>query len=182
MVTDSRDLYEKMKLIRSHGRLETCDYFSTSAVMDYIALGYNFRISNITAALGVAQMKKVEKIIQIRRDDAEYYIKKLQAQAGEITPLKIPPRYHPVYQLFSVLAEDRDNLIKYLDEKGTMTKIYFSPVHLTDFYKNTLGYRCILPVTEKISRNIVSLPFFPGLLHEEIDDVVNTIGNFYGAV
>ena len=180
IVTESRDLFEKMKLIRSHGRLETSDYFSTSAVMDYIALGYNFRISTITAALGVAQMKKVEKIIQLRRDDAAYYIKKLHAQAGEVTPMKIPRGYHPVYQLFSVFAKERDTLIKYLDEQGIMTKIYFSPVHMTDFYKNTLGYRCILPVTEKISRNIISLPFFPGLSHEEIDTVVNSIKTFYG--
>lgn len=182
IVTNSRDLFEKMKLIRSHGRLDTCDYFSTSAVMDYIALGYNFRISNITAALGVAQMKKVEKIIQIRRDDAVYYIKKLHENAREVTPLKISPGYHPVFQLFSVLAKDRDTLIKYLDEQGIMTKIYFSPVHLTDFYKDTLGYRCVLPVTEEISRNIISLPFFPGLTHIEIDTVVKSIQSFYGTV
>ena len=149
--------------------------------MDYVSLGYNFRISNITAALGIAQMKKVEKIIKIRRDDAAYYRKKLHTPAGEVTPLKIPPGYHPVYQLFSVLAKERDNLIKYLDEQGIMTKIYFSPVHLTDFYKNTLGYG-VLPVTEKMSRNIISLPFFPGITHEEIDTVIRSIKTFYEAV
>ena len=52
IVTNSRDVYERMKLIRSHGRLETADYFSTTETMDYITLGFNFRISSITAALG----------------------------------------------------------------------------------------------------------------------------------
>ena len=164
IVTESWDLFEKMKLIRSHGRLETSDYFSTSAVMDYIALGYNFRISTITAALGVAQMKKVEKIIQIRRDDAAYYIKKLHAQAGEVTPMKIPRGYHPVYQLFSVFAKERDTLIKYLDEQGIMTKIYFSPVHMTDFYKNTLGLQVHPPGDGKNFPEYYQPAVFPGAL------------------
>jgi len=63
IVTDSQDIYEKLKLIRSHGRFERADYFSTTAPMDYITLGYNFRISSITAALGRSQLRKVEKIL-----------------------------------------------------------------------------------------------------------------------
>jgi dTDP-4-amino-4,6-dideoxygalactose transaminase len=66
LVTDSRDLYEKIKLVRSHGRLETADYFSSSECMDYVTLGYNFRLSNISAALGLAQLRKVEAIIEMR--------------------------------------------------------------------------------------------------------------------
>ena len=182
IVTESQDLYEKMKLIRSHGRLETCDYFSTSAVMDYVALGYNFRISNITAALGLAQLKKVKKIIKIRRNDASYYIRKIKNKvAGNIIP-DVPPGYFHVYQLFSVRIPDRDDLIKFLDKKGIMTKIYFPPVHLTDFYKNTLGYRSELPVTEKVAGCILSLPFYPGISHVEIDYVVNSIAEFYHGV
>ena len=61
-----------MKLIRSHGRLETADY-STTAVMDYVTLGYNFRMSNITAALGLSQLSKVNDIISMRRADAALY-------------------------------------------------------------------------------------------------------------
>lgn len=180
MVTDSRDLYERMKLIRSHGRLETCDYFSTSTVMDYVSIGYNLRMSNITAALGIAQLKKVEKIIQIRREDASRYINNLNKTVPEIIIPKIPPVYFHVYQLFSVIAPDRDNLIKYLDAQSIMSKIYFSPVHLTDFYKNTLNYRCTLPVTEKVAGSIISLPFYPGIPSGDIDNVVGAIREFYG--
>jgi perosamine synthetase len=180
MVTDSRDLYEKMKLIRSHGRLETCDYFSTSAVMDYVSIGYNLRMSNITAALGIAQLNKVEKIIKIRREDASQYIHNLNKTVPEIIIPEIPPTYFHVYQLFSVIAPDRDNLIKHLDTQGIMSKIYFSPVHMTDFYKNILNYRCALPVTEKVVESIISLPFYPGIPSGDIDSVVGAIREFYG--
>jgi len=180
MVTDSRDLFEKMKLIRSHGRLETCDYFSTSAVMDYVSIGYNLRMSSITAALGIAQLKKVEKIIRIRRDDASRYISTFKKKVPEISFPVIPQGYFHVYQLFSAIAKDRDNLIKHLDSCGIMSKIYFSPVHETDFYKNTQKYKCNLPITEKIARSIISLPFYPGISHEDIDTVVVSIRDFYG--
>ena len=180
MVTDSQDLFEKMKLMRSHGRLETCDYFSTSAVMDYVSLGYNLRMSSITAALGIAQLKKVEKIIRIRRRDASRYVKDFENAVPEITFPKIPSGYFNVYQLFSAIAPERDNLIKHLDSCGIMSKIYFSPVHQTDFYKNTLKYRCNLPVTEKIAGSIISLPFYPGITAGEINAVIEAIRDFYG--
>lgn len=180
MVTESREMYEKMKLLRSHGRLETCDYFSTSSVMDYVSLGYNFRISNITAALGIAQLNKVEKIIKIRREDAFRYTHDLNRFVPEISVPDVPPNYFHVFQLFSVIARDRDNLMKHLDTEGIMSKIYFSPVHLTEFYKNTLNYQCALPVTEKIAGSTISLPFYPGIPSDDIASVVGAIRDFYG--
>jgi len=179
MVTDSRDLYEKMKLIRSHGRLESADYFSTTATMDYISLGYNFRISNITAALGLAQMNKVDTIIAMRRADAAYYRDHLQ-KIPECTIIKPPLHYHHVYQLFSIMVEKRDELMHHLEQQGIMTKVYFSPVHQTHFYKNVLKYHDSLPVTEDVANKIISLPFYPGIKREEIDYVIHEIEKFYG--
>jgi perosamine synthetase len=180
IVTDSRDLFEKMKLLRSHGRLETCDYFSTSAVMDYISIGYNLRMSNITAALGVAQLKKIETIIKIRRELAAQYTRKLNRAVPVIIVPNVPPSYFPVYQLFSVIVPDRDNLIKHLDNEGIMSKVYFSPVHQTSYYQKVLQYRDALPVTEKIAASIISLPFYPGMPASEIDSIIGAISEFYG--
>ncbi|MFA4849321.1 MAG: DegT/DnrJ/EryC1/StrS family aminotransferase [Methanoregula sp.] len=181
ILTDSRELYEKMKLIRSHGRLETADYFSTSEVMDYVDLGYNFRISSITAALGLAQMEKVGKILSIRKKDADYYSRQLKKLVPPplcktMTP---PAGYHHVYQLYSARVQKRDALMAHMESSQIMTKIYFSPVHQTHYYRNVLKYTDSLPVTEKISGEIISLPFYPGISHGEIDSVISTMQEFY---
>ena len=81
IVTDNRDIYEKLKLIRSHGRLDTENYFDTNAYMDYVTLGYNFRLPNILSALGVAQMNKIDEIIALRKKAAEYYNKRISEES-----------------------------------------------------------------------------------------------------
>ncbi|WFN35006.1 DegT/DnrJ/EryC1/StrS family aminotransferase [Methanogenium sp. S4BF] len=182
IVTDSRDVYEKMKLIHSHGRLETSDYFSTTAVMDYISLGYNFRLSNITAALGISQLNKVEDIIGMRRADAAYYIQQLEAEVPDCVIPRLPEDYYHVYQLFSIRVKNRDALIKHLERKGIMSKIYFSPVHQTDFYQKKMKNSSTLPVTQEISDDIISLPFYPGISRDDIDFVVANIKEFYEAM
>ena len=67
----------------------------------------------------------------------------------------------------------------HMENKKIMTKIYFSPVHQTHYYKNVLHYTDSLPVTEKIAQEIVSLPFYPGISHTEINTVINAIQEFY---
>ncbi len=180
IVTDSRDVYERLKLIRSHGRLETADYFSTTDTMDYITLGFNFRISTMTAALGRSQLRKVDYIINQRRSDAAYYIKKLRKSCPDISIPSLPDDYCSVYQLFSVQTQKRDELMKHLSDLGIMTKVYFSPVHETHFYKKILKYSCSLPVTERISKEIISLPFYPGISRKEMDYIIDGIQSFAG--
>jgi perosamine synthetase len=179
IVTNDREIHEKTKLIRSHGRLETCDYFSSTEIFDYISLGYNFRMSNITAALGVAQLSKADTIISMRRALHTQYIKKLKSCRKVITENEIPEDYFHVYQLFSVRVKNRDNLMKHLAAAGIMTKIYFPPVHATHFYKNVLKYDCTLPVTMRVFSDILSLPFYPGMPETDVDYVVDTIKGFY---
>lgn len=177
VVTDNRDLFEKMKLIRSHGRPDTVDYFATTEVLDYISLGYNFRISSMTAALGISQLKKIDHIISQRRKDAGYYRKGLCSLSCVYVPPEGPDTY-PVYQLFSIKAKKRNDLMKYLENKGIMTKIYFPPVHKTHYYQKVLGYTCSLPVTDTVSEEIVSLPFYPGISKEDMDSVIQAIREF----
>lgn len=182
IVTDSREVYEKMKLIRSHGRLETADYFSTTAVMDYVTLGYNFRMSNITAALGLSQLSKVNDIISMRRADAAYYIQRLRSEVPDCIISEPPDDYFHVYQLFSIRVRDRDALMHHLENRGIMTKIYFPPVHCTYFYQSLANGSYNLPITEKISEETLSLPFYPGISRSEIDYVIDSIKEFYGVV
>lgn len=182
IVTDSREVYERLKLVRSHGRVETADYFSSAEYMDYITLGYNFRMSNITAALGIAQIRKIDKIIKMRRKNAEYVNKKLSKMA-EITLLNPPADYFRVYQMYTVRVggeKVRDELAKYLSKEGIMTKVYFSPVHLTHFYKKEFGCRKgMLPDTEKIASQVLTLPMYPGLTRMEMDYMTKKVSTFF---
>lgn len=183
IVTDSKGVHEKLKLIRSHGRLETQDYFSSTEYMDYITLGYNFRMSNITAALGISQLKKVDEIIEMRRKNAKYMTEGLK-HVKEVTTASAPKDYYHAYQMYAVRVDSniRDELMKYLADKGVMTKVYFSPIHLTHFYKNELKYKCKLPVTEEISNQILTLPMYPTLTREEIVYVVDQVKNFFESI
>jgi perosamine synthetase len=182
IVTDSKETFEKLKLIRSHGRLETSDYFTSTDIFDYVTLGFNFRMSNITAALGVAQLQKVDKIIKMRRDLAGEYIKKLSKLRGNIKFNHFPYGYSQVFQLFSIRANKRDDLIQHLANNGIMTKIYFSPIHTTHFYQKVLKYTSDLPVTEKVSSEILSLPFYPRMSRTDLEFVVDSIDQFYSEV
>ena len=180
IVTDSDEIYEKLKLIRSHGRLETEDYFSSSNLFDYVDIGFNWRMSNLTATLGISQINKVDKIIELRQDKAKYLSKRLLEETDHITIPKIPNNYNHVYQLFSILVDDkRDKLIEYLGNKGISSKIYFHPIHLSEFYKNKLKYNINLPITEDIFQKTITLPMYPSITHEQMDYIAETIGKFY---
>lgn len=183
IATNSRKIYEKLKLIRSHGRTETADYFSSSQQLDYIRLGYNFRMSNILAALGISQLKKINKIIKMRRRNAVYLTKKLSKIKDIITP-KPPKNYFHLYQMYTIKIKSgkrtRDELKNHLNNKGIMAKIYFEPIHLTNFYKKTFNYRRgDLPITEKISGQVLTLPMYPDLTKKEMDYLIKEIKNFY---
>lgn len=183
IVTNSRKICEKLKLIRSHGRAEATDYFSSSQQLDYIQLGYNFRMSNILAALGISQLKKINKIIEMRRRNAVYLTKKLSKIKDIITP-KPPKNYFHLYQMYTIKIKSgkrtRDELKNHLNNKGIVAKIYFDPIHLTNFYKKTFNYRRDdLPITEKISDQVLTLPMYPHLTKKEMDYLIKEIKNFY---
>ena len=177
IVTNSKEIYEKSKLIRSHGRLETGNYFSSAEYMDYVTLGYNFRMSNITAALGISQFRKINKIIGIRRDNAAYMSKKLSKIESVTIPNPSKDFFH-VYQMYTIKVRRRDDLMRYLIENGIMTKVYFPPVHRTKFYMAALGYKNRLKVTEKVSKEVLTLPMYPALTRNEINYITDKIDVF----
>jgi perosamine synthetase len=180
-VTNDKKIYERLKLIRSHGRLEDQQYFSSTQVGEYVELGYNWRLSNILAALGLAQIKKVDRIIEMRRKKAQMITEGLMKIKDIITP-RPPEGYFHVYQLYTIRVPSkmRDALMKYLTRKGIMSKIYFNPVHLTMFYKMKFGFKGgELPITEKVSKEVLSLPIYPTMTVEEINYIVNSIGEFF---
>lgn len=182
VITSSAETCEKLKLIRSHGRAGNSNYFASTEYADYVTLGYNFRMSDITAALGIAQIRKIDKIIEMRRENAERLSLNL-SQIPQIEILSPLERFFHVYQLYTIRVKEgherRDTLLAYLTQRGIMTRVYFSPVHLTYFYKSNLGYNCQLPVTERLSQQVLTLPMYPSLTEDEIDYITDEVATFF---
>lgn len=180
IATDSEEIFKKLKLISSHGRLENDAYFSTSGHPEYTELGYNFRMPTILAALGLSQLNKIDKLIEMRRENAELYNNKLSQIEGLITPAE-PPDFLHVYQMYTIrlMNISVEKLKEYLEAKGISAKVYFDPVHLTSYYQEQFGYQeGHLPRTEEISKKVLSLPMYPDLTRSEIDYITSEIENF----
>jgi perosamine synthetase len=187
IVTDSKEIYEKLKMIRSHGRVELTDtdYFSTTEELDYIDIGYNFRMPTMSAALGLSQLKKINKIIDLRKEKAKYYNEKLKDIENIVLPKELEKQKH-VYQMYTIQLKNkktRDNLQKYLTKKGIMTKVYFYPIHLKSYYKNKFGYsKGNLPKTEKLSEKVLTLPIYPQLTKKNQEYITKNIITFFNQV
>ena len=183
VVTDSKNITEKLKLIRSHGRVESKEgYFASTNELDYIQVGYNYRMPSINAALALSQFKKFDKIIKLRREKANYLTKNLSEIKTIKTPIESKGEYN-VYQLYTIELPDkrtRDNLQQKLSEAGIMTKVYFEPIHLKTFYKKEFVYkRSDLPMTEEISEKVLTLPLYPTLAKKEIEYIIKNIKKFF---
>jgi perosamine synthetase len=181
ITTDSDEIYKKLKLVVSHGRSESQNYFASAESMDYVTLGYNFRMSSLTAALGLSQLKKIDHLIQMRRKNADYMTEKL-SNIKQIACPKSPHDYFQVYQMYTIRVKDglRNKLAKYLTDRGIMTKVYFPPVHLTHYYMANFGYKTgDLPFTENLSDEVLSLPMYPSLNTNEMDYIIEAITDFY---
>jgi perosamine synthetase len=184
VITDSQRLYEKMKLIRSHGRVENSgnDYFSTIGESQYVEVGYNLRMPTMNAALGMSQLENFTTIIEKRLAIA----KKINSELSKILEVKVPrplPYADHFYQMYTIMLKDqktRDELQQYLFKKGIMAKVYYSPAHLTSLYRTEYRYReGSLPQTEKISREALTLPIYPTMSEEEREHCTNSIREFF---
>ena len=181
ITTNSKTLFEKLKLLRSHGRLINFNYFSSNETPKYVSLGYNWRMSSMTAALGISQLHKFEKLVNLRRKHANYLSSKLSRYKSIKVP-KEPKGYRHVYQLYTIRLTNskiRDGLVKFLTKKGIMTKIFFEPIHKTDFYRKQNYTKFLrLPITENIYDQIITLPMFPSLKKEELDYIYDSVAEY----
>ena len=179
IVTDDKKIFEKLKLLRSHGRLEDKKgYFSTTDELDYVQFGYNSRMSSMSAALANSQFKKIDKIIKTRREKAKYYTEQLSMIHSIKLPIE-PKNIHHIYQMYTIQLKDnkqRDQLKNHLSKAGIMTKVYFEPIHLKTVYRKEFGCKKgDLPKTEEIAGKVLSLPIYPTLNNKEIDYICDRI-------
>ena len=169
-------------MIRSHGRLDGINYFSNPSESQYEGLGYNWRMSSIIAALGISQLKKLDKIIKLRQENAKYISTHL-SKIPEIIIPSIPDGAEHIHQLFTIRLRDekiRDNLHEFLIKKQIFSKVYFKPIHLTSFYRKKFnGKEGMLPITENIAKTVLTLPLYPNMTQEEKKYLIDSINEFF---
>jgi len=173
LVTGDAELARLARSMRSQGRGESGEW------LDHERLGYNFRMDELSAALGCSQMERIEKILEKRAKVAEMYEEKL-TEVEEVHVPYIAPYVSRMSWFVYVVRLDgkinRDKVIKYLNEEGVQCKPYFTPIHLQPFYRKMFGYKeGDFPVTEDVSGRTIALPFFNNLKEEQIDYVVEKL-------
>ncbi|MBO4249535.1 DegT/DnrJ/EryC1/StrS family aminotransferase [Halomicrobium sp. IBSBa] len=177
VVTDDDDIAARVKLFRSHGRTST-DYFDSAKSGRHVSVGGNYRMPDIVAALGVSQMEKIESLIEGRRQAATEMNDAFEQIPG-VTPHTLENGRH-VYQFYTVTfdeAIDRDAVIEILSKRGISSKVYWDPsVHQSDYYCDRHS-DVELPVTERISGQVLSLPIHPELSPEETARVIEGVAD-----
>lgn len=144
-----------------------------------VMAGFNYRMCDILAAVGVVQMKKIDEMNELRRKHAAYLNKKLDGLSGVTVPFEMPGCKH-VYQMYTITlddAVDRTKFLALMRENGVGASVHFDPpVHLQPYYMDAYGCKKgDFPVSEKLSETIVTLPMYPGLCKEDLDYVVDAV-------
>ncbi|NOZ92481.1 MAG: DegT/DnrJ/EryC1/StrS family aminotransferase [Dictyoglomi bacterium] len=161
--TDDEELYEYVTMLRKHGGKDKYD-------VKY--LGYNSRLDTLQAAILLAKMKHIADFNGKRRHIADMYTSALKDVVK--TPVE-PDGFYHVYHQYTVQVEDRDNLQKYLKDKGIATAVYYpKPLpYMTVFEGRKIVHS--VDVSEKLSKKVISLPIEPLLTDEEINYVISSI-------
>jgi perosamine synthetase len=144
-------------------------------------VGFNYRLTNVQAAIGLGQMTKLEAILEKKRQIARYYHEKFEKVRGVVQPPEASWAKN-VFWLYSILLKpevnkDRDELIHFLTRAGVETRPLFYPIHTMPPYLGNGSF----PVAEKISARGISLPSGAGLTWEQIDTVVALVQEFIEA-
>jgi perosamine synthetase len=180
-VTDDDEIAFLCKSMRNQGRGEQGVWLS------HERLGYNYRMDELSAALGVVQMSRIEEIIIKRQRVAEMYNKRLSEIPGVTLP-NIAPEVTKMSWFVYVIrvgvdeptwerqSKVRDHVMKRFEEAGIGCRPYFTPIHLQPFYRNELGLReGMFPVTEHAGRTSIAIPFHNHITEEEVEYVARVL-------
>jgi dTDP-4-amino-4,6-dideoxygalactose transaminase len=178
MTTNNDDLAQKLNRLRSHGMTSlTWDRHKGHAYSyDVIDLGYNYRIDEIRAAIGLAQLSKVERNNERRRSLTQVYRDALQELAPQVA---VPFQSHMgktsahIMPILLPQETKRKEFIDSMKENGIQTSIHYPPIHTFTAYQDTMSWD--LPVTEDVAKREITLPLYPAMSNDDVVVVVSAI-------
>ncbi|MDA2936716.1 DegT/DnrJ/EryC1/StrS family aminotransferase [Acidobacteria bacterium AH-259-A15] len=173
IVTDREDWDGLFRSLRNQGR----DVFD--AWLSHSRLGYNYRLDEMSAALGLAQLARIDELLAKREQVALWYNERLSGVDGMKVPYIAPTTTRTswfVYLIRLAPRIDRNAIMGALEEKGIPSRPYFTPIHLQPFYRERFAYKeGDFPVTESVARSTLALPFFSTMSEEQVDYVCDHI-------
>ena len=164
ITTNNSQMADMARILRAHGEKER---------YQHVILGYNFRMTDISASIGLVQLKKLDGFNQKRIENSEYLTEHIKGIAG-IEPPYVSPEVKHVFHQYTVRVKEgkRNALMEYLNQEGVGTGIHYPiPIYKQKLYQD-MGYDDNCPETEKAAFEVLSLPVHPGLTIEELEKIV----------
>jgi dTDP-4-amino-4,6-dideoxygalactose transaminase len=173
IATNDADWAAMLRSLRNHGRTEM------GVALHHERLGFNYRLDEMSAALGFSQLSRFEELLRRRSEAAKIYRQLLKDVPG-VNILSPPEKEMRMSWFVFIIRLDenisRDRVIAELHHYGIPTRTYFSPIHLQPFYKEMFGYReGDFPITERIAKSVLALPFYSNIPVGEIEYIVNCL-------
>ncbi len=167
ITTDRADVAERAARYVNHGR---------SGTYEHVELGHNFRMTSISAAMGLAQLEKLPDYVAARRENARKLTERLRGQPAVATPFE-PPHARHAYHQYTIRCLDRDGLKAYLEDSGIGTGIYYpTPIHEQPAYDHI---DVEAPVAEQTAEEVLSLPVHPELSTDDVRTIATIVQSHY---
>ncbi len=184
ITTNNEEIAESARLYRNHGlSKDAVERFGKHGSWYYemTHLGFNYRLTDIHAALGLGQLEKLIKFIERRTEIASVYNAAFE-DVEEIRTPTVKTNIKHAWHLYVIeiipdkLKVDRDQIFKAFRAENIGVNVHYIPVHLHPYYHDNLGCKTgDYPVAEKIFERVISLPMFPGMSDDDVNDVVNAV-------
>ncbi|MBA3365388.1 MAG: DegT/DnrJ/EryC1/StrS family aminotransferase [Actinobacteria bacterium] len=179
VATGSQDEWELLKSLRNHGRADTDGW------LDHSRLGWNYRIDDLSAALGIAQLEKLDLLLGLRSGVAARYAELLEGIDGLELPASDDADHRRSWFVYVVklsAGTDRARVIAELEAQGIQTRPYLPSIHLQAYMRERYGFsEGMFPVSEDASRRTLALPFFPQLDPEDQERVAAALASAIAA-
>jgi len=179
IVTDRDDWAERMRSLRNQGRAPGDTW------LEHSTLGYNYRLDEMSAALGAAQLERLDELLQRRRRVADWYGERI-AEIPGVASLPIAPSTTTMSWFVYVVRFEpglrRDDVARRLEAEGIPSRPYFTPIHLQPYFVERFGHQPgDFPVAEDLGRRTLALPFSGVMTEEQVEAVCRAVANALAA-
>lgn len=189
ITTNNKELYQSLLLLRSHGITKDPELLSQNPGPWYYEmqdLGYNYRMTDMQAALGISQLKRLDDFVLRRREIIKKYNKAFSGFENIVTPHE-ETGYLSAFHLyvlninFDKIGQSRSEVMGILKSKNVGTQVHYIPVHLQPYYKKKLGFKDgDYPAAELFYEKALSIPLYPKMSDEQVDYVIKCVSSIIG--